>query len=582
MNDTHRSTPSFGKLIDATRHAFRMPARPEQVGRLTPEVRDALNTQTTLPNSAASVESVVTPARRFLAVTCDHDQDALDVVTVNGREFVPAIQASESGKSGDRAPIDEFAGGYAFAPRNDAVRAENQDASAREALARVSDSVEASLERFGEACRDSIRFAELERERDTARSALELEGLRSDALEIERDTARDLAGMYREALVDVRERIEPHLLTYTMTVIDAALDAGKLAIATPDGVKEAAHYAAVGALKEEGEGEDGPTPEAQAEAFQAITAEPRPSAVAIKAALERGDEIIRKVLRWTPVIHSETPYRPSSPECATIGLDLRAMLGMLDRLGIHCLALEIERDGLAAQLDRIADQAKPIDGTDLAELVQEARVWLDRNPKSSTPSRAATDIMERLVAAVNDQGRRLREAETVEHTPTAALLKESADLVELHWRGKMDFGPGATAELVACLSRTRWALIQAMNTGTEAAALVAEAFPSVRLVNDWATWTDSSLYAYADGILRKVLPDAPARDAIVDALAEIRKVARGRLRDAGFTIPPSYTDEQRQQAADALRKHWPGMTTVNNWRPSVDLVAKALGMVPPQ
>lgn len=311
---------------------------------------------------------------------------------------------------------------------------------------------------------------------------------------------------------------------------------------------EAAHFAAVGALKEEGEGEPDPTPEQQAETFQAIAAAPRPTAVEIKHVLER------------VAYHGERFFALGFPSQAT---DMELAAKAIDSLGVHCLALEIERDGLAAQLDRIADRAKPIDGTELAELVQSARVWLDRNPRSSTPSRAATDLIEDLVAAVNDQGRRLREAETVQHPATAELLAKSAELIQGHVSNIAGMQPDKS-DLVACLSRTRWALIQAMNTGTEAATLLAEAQalidesrPVVKWVEDIASMTE---------------PDIEFGD-----LGAVVATARGTFQD-----PPRqvryYSLEQERDAVRALACSEAALPP-RKWEAMVPFVAEALGLV---
>ena len=128
-------------------------------------------------------------------------------------------------------------------------------------------------------------------------------------------------------------------------------------------------------------------------------------------------------------------------------------------------------------------------------------------------------------------------------------------------------------------------------TATDLGTLLDDAFPAVRLVNDWATWSDSSLYAYADAILRKVEVNAPARDAIVDALAEIRKVARGRLGDDGFRVTPTYDDAMIEAAIPDLARSMLTLGTKEFLSDSgnadskrrigmayVETVARALGM----
>lgn len=121
----------------------------------------------------------------------------------------------------------------------------------------------------------------------------------------------------------------------------------------------------------------------------------------------------------------------------------------------------------------------------------------------------------------------------------------------------------------------------------EARKLIDDAWPAVRLVNDWATWSDSNLYAYVDAILRKCgWTDDPRvvgkeRRLVFTAIEEVRRVARGRLGDDGFTIPPTYDEEGRERAKQALSVV--DLRKLEGWPKDVqgaivDAVATALGM----
>jgi hypothetical protein len=114
--------------------------------------------------------------------------------------------------------------------------------------------------------------------------------------------------------------------------------------------------------------------------------------------------------------------------------------------------------------------------------------------------------------------------------------------------------------------------------------LIDDAFPAVRLVNDWATWKDSSLFAYVDAHLardRYALEDRNyVRKFGFGMLAEIRKVARGRLGDDGFRIPPTYGDAELLAAVQAIRAHFTDrvLETAQDVRELIEAVATALGM----
>lgn len=64
---------------------------------------------------------------------------------------------------------------------------------------------------------------EMERRANMFRDAITDNAGVLSATAIERDTARALAVLFRETLVDVRDRIKPHDLNFTISIIDAAL-----------------------------------------------------------------------------------------------------------------------------------------------------------------------------------------------------------------------------------------------------------------------------------------------------------------------------------------------------------------------
>jgi len=153
-----------------------------------------------------------------------------------------------------------------------------------------------------------------------------------------------------------------------------------------------------------------PSPEEQRANFERIAATPRPTAVDIKDAL---DSLERHALNF----ERRSPY-PGHAE------DMRHYAAMIDRLGVEVLTLDGKLADATRQLDQVASNAKPVDDTDLAELVQVARLLSDKigrggmwhgSPgtmgRHSIGGKETSRTIDRLIAALNDQVRQRREAE---------------------------------------------------------------------------------------------------------------------------------------------------------------------------
>lgn len=319
--------------------------------------------------------------------------------------------------------------------------------------------------------------------------------------------------------------------------------------------------------------------------FEAIAGSPRPDATTIREmllALDEDADWLTKVAEW----QGPDGHRIDGPGYAKV---IRSAATMIDRLGVEVVNLDLIVEDQQRQLATIARNAQPLDGSDLAELAQRARRWCENvRPEMRTPR----DLIGRLVGALNDQARKARELEPLHVPPVDTLGGDvfgDAYRVIAEWITRQ-VDPGAS-EWAKLASRMRWELLATRNELEATRKLVDDARPSVRLVNDWATWEDHNLYAFAEAISAKSLGSASRVDVIVDALDEIRRVARKRLGDDGYTIPPTYSDAQRGQACEVVRSRAMrgeiksqnldaaiGYTDQDAYGETVDAVAQALGL----
>jgi hypothetical protein len=180
--------------------------------------------------------------------------------------------------------------------------------------------------------------------------------------------------------------------------------------------------------------------EQQRATFEAIADKPRPTAVEIKEALETLER------------HAVNFERAAYPGH---GEDMRHYASMIDSLAVHCLALEIERDGLTAQLDRIAEQAKPVDGTTLAALVQTATLHLEKMEAAGIEWLPRAKVMRGLIGAVNDQARKLAAFEIGKGEDPAGGMARAADAISAYITGKEP-----AEHWTGIMSRLRWACVE--------------------------------------------------------------------------------------------------------------------------
>lgn len=252
-----------------------------------------------------------------------------------------------------------------------------------------------------------------------------------------------------------------------------------------------------------------PSPEEQRARFEAIARTPRPTAVEVKELLDR------IAYHWAAVDHWDGAVSSTLNDAARI----------IDRLGVEVVKLELERDDLARQLERIAANAKPIAGTDVARLVERARRVSEGMQEfdSNSMRKAEGRLIDELVAALNDRVRRCGVAEEAlgaatrdmvnaqtqarhdrEHAgKLAARIRVLEGEQTIHVCGCRDVAGDIVGEAYAVLatwiahgtspgderwssltSKLRWEIITARR-------LIDESAPVVKWVQDIATMTDT-------------------------------------------------------------------------------------------
>jgi len=225
-----------------------------------------------------------------------------------------------------------------------------------------------------------------------------------------------------------------------------------------------------------------PSAAEQRERFEAIAGKPRPSAANVKAMLgilAVDGEWLGRSKEWS----GEGGRRFDGPAFRDM---MDSAAAMIDSLGVHLLAMELERDELAGKLRKLAEA--PTEPADIAELVQNARMHLERMERAGIEWLPRAKVMAGLIAALNDQVGKVRELTAerdrmeVERDAARDVLSDARDdapvdiigdalrvLTALMLKGE---DPG-TSTWSGLVSRMRWAMMQTEPQMAELRATVA-------------------------------------------------------------------------------------------------------------